>query len=167
MSTLHQLKHGLERAMDSVAEGWRQLLDRASDALTRFTPVSRGGELETSEDQVTRHGARWGLLAAQVRESTDEILVRLEAPGMEPDQFDIGVEDDYLVVRGEKRVQHERQEGRYHLMECAYGAFERAIPLPVPVDEQAARARYRHGVLQITLPKAATHRSRRIDVRTD
>lgn len=165
MSTLKQLKHGLERAMESIADGWRQLLDHASDALTRFTPVQRnGGELETAEEQVAHHSSRWGLLTAQLQETEDAVVLRLEAPGMEPDGFDISVEDDYLVISGEKRVQREQQEGRYHLLECAYGRFERAIPLPVAVDENAARASYRHGVLQVTLPKRTGHRPIRIDV---
>ncbi|HFD81065.1 MAG TPA: Hsp20/alpha crystallin family protein, partial [Gammaproteobacteria bacterium] len=54
--------------------------------------------------------------------------------------------------------------GRFHVIECAYGSFERAIPLPAEVDEQGARARYRRGVLTVRLPKKAGARKRRIEV---
>jgi HSP20 family protein len=51
-------------------------------------------------------------------------------------------------------------------MERAYGSFERAIPLPSEVDENGASAKYRRGVLRITLPKSRESRSRRITVQT-
>ncbi len=164
MSTLQQLRHGLGTAWDSLADGWRQLRERAGQALTRFSPVRRRGELETADEQVLERAARWGLMAAEVKETDDEVIVRLEAPGLEPGDFDISVIDDILVVRGEKHLERQEQRGRYHVMECAYGAFERAIELPASVDDSRAKARYRRGVLRITLPKARSSRTRRIDV---
>lgn len=165
MATLQQLRNGLERAWDSVAEGWHQLRERTASALTRFSPRPRSGKLETAEEQVIRHGSRWGLLAAEVIEGENDITVKLEAPGMEADNFEIQAINDILVVRGEKHAQREEDHGRYHVMERAYGYFERAIPLPASVNEDGARATYRQGVLRITLPKtAATHR-RRIEVK--
>ena len=164
MSTLEQLTTGLGRAWDALTEGWRQLRERAGHALTRFNPLARSGELQTLDDQLMQQASRWGLLAAEILESDNEVIVRLEAPGMEKDQFDISVVDDYLVVRGEKTAHHEEKRGRYRLVECAYGAFERAIPLPAAVDEQRASARYRRGVLTVTLPKTTGARSRRIKV---
>lgn len=168
MSTLEQIRHGLSRAWDSVAEGWQQLRERAAQAVTRYTPAHHGGALQTAEDQVAAHGARWGLLAAEVQEKDDEIVVRLEAPGMEREQFDIAVIDGrYLNVRGEKHVQREEKHGRYHVMECAYGRFERAIALPSEVDDSRARASYDKGVLRVTLPRVRGGGSaRRIDVQS-
>ena len=164
MSTLQQLRHGLGNAWDSLADGWRQLRERASQALTRFTPVRHRGELETADEQLLERASRWGLMAAEVKETDDEVVVRLEAPGLEPDDFDISVIDDILVVRGEKRLEREEKRGRYHVMERAYGSFERAIQLPAAVDDSRAKARYRRGVLKITLPKARSSQTRRIDV---
>lgn len=165
MSTLEQIRHGLSRAWDSVAEGWQQLRERAAQAMTRYTPTRHGGTVETTEDQIAASSARWGLLAAEVQENDDEVVVRLEAPGMEKDQFDINVIDGrYLSVRGEKRVQREEKRGRYHIMECAYGSFERAVALPAEVDDSRAKAGYRNGVLRITLPKVRGGGARRIQV---
>ena len=164
MSTFDQIRRGLGQAWDNVAEGWHQLRERAAQALTRFSPVRHGGELETVEDQVARQGAHWSLLAAEVEEQDKDVVVRLEVPGMESDDFDIAVIDDHLIVRGEKRVQREQQRGRYYVMECAYGSFERALPLPAPVEESKARANYRRGVLTITLPKRQSSARRRINV---
>lgn len=156
----------LDQIRRSLSEGWQALRERASQALTRFRPSARQGELDTWEDQVTRHSAGWGLLATEVQEGDHEVRVRLEVPGMEAEDFDIDVIDNVLVVRGEKRVQKEQREGRFHVMECAYGSFERAIPLPAEVKGHEAQARYRRGVLLVTLPKHERSRSRRIPVQS-
>ena len=153
MSTLDQFRQRMGRTWENLTEGWQRLRESAEHAMTRFRPLSSHQDVETWEDQVVRHSADWALVAAEVREDDEAITVRLEIPGMEDENFDISVVDNYLVVRGEKRVQSDRQEGRFHVMECAYGSFERAVPLPAEVDGDAASARYRRGVLSISLPK--------------
>jgi len=164
MSTLEQLRHGLHRTWQGLAEGWQHLRERANQALTRFTPARQHGEVETVADQAMLEGARWGLLAADVEETADSVVVRLEAPGMEAEDFDIKVEDDYLVVRGEKRARREQTKGRRYILECAYGSFERALQLPTRVEESGAHAKYKRGVLTITLPKHAHAQRRRIEI---
>lgn len=167
MATLEQIREGIHQARDYISEGWHKLHERASSAITRFTPMRRG-DVETPEDQLSSYSSRWGLLAAEVSESDDEILVRIEAPGMEADNFEISVvEDHVLVVSGEKRVRREEVKGRYHIMECAYGQFERAIPLAAEVDESHARASYERGVLSVTLPKLVQSRRQRIHIEVE
>ncbi|MDH4051232.1 MAG: Hsp20/alpha crystallin family protein, partial [Rubrivivax sp.] len=92
------------------------------------------------------------------------VLVRLEAPGLRKGDFDIQVAGDILVVRGEKRFERERVEGRWRMLQCAYGAFERRVRLPAAVRGDEAQARYRNGVLKIELPKQTPRRPRRVEV---
>lgn len=162
MSTLQQIRKGVSRALESIQEGWQHLTDRASNALTRFTP--NASETDDGNRQLEAASLRWGLLAAEVREDEEEIVVRLEVPGMEKDQFDISLYDDVLVVRGEKHIQREESKGRYQIMERAYGRFERAIPLNAEVDVERAKAKYKRGVLTIRLPRAERNSQRRITV---
>ena len=165
MSTFDRLTDNISRAWDNLAEGWQQLRERAGAALTHFAPTGRQrNEIETRDEQILRRASRWGLLAADLRETPTDIRIRLEAPGMEADQFDIQVADGVLYVRGEKQVQRESREGRFHIFECAYGSFERGIPLPADVDDSAAKASYRRGVLDITLPKTPQSPGKRITV---
>jgi HSP20 family protein len=167
MTSLHELRQGLHRGWHSMTDGWAHLRQRASHALTRFTPQRPHGDLETLAEQATLDESRWGLLAADVEEKTDSVVVRLEAPGMEADDFDISVEDNTLVVRGEKHARREQSGGQYYMLECAYGSFERALQLPVRVEEHGAHAKYKRGVLTITLPKHAHAQRRRIDIQSD
>ncbi len=155
MSTLEELRGGITRFWDSVTEGWRHLVSRASGALTRFHP---GKSTQREEASAMVRGSEWGLLAADLYDEGDKMVVHLEAPGMELDDFDVCVQDDVLIVRGEKRYQNERSEGGYRIAECAYGTFERAIPLPENVDGSRAKAKYRRGVLRIELPRSGARR---------
>jgi len=165
MSTLEHMRGGLSRAWESVTEGWREFVERAGNALTRFHPAHSSGEVETAEDRMAREGSRWGVVAAQLVLGDNDVAVTLEVPGMEAGDFDIEIADDVLVVRGEKKFQREHQHGQYHVMERAYGRFERALRLPVLVSEDGAAASYKRGVLHISIPRSTpVARTRRIEV---
>ncbi len=164
MSTLAYLGEGLERAWESLSEGWQQLRDRASQAITRFHPQRKSEGVGSREDDLMRRALHWGVVAAELEERDDEIIVRLEAPGLEPADFDISVINGVLMVRGEKRMEREQKRGHYHVMECAYGSFERSVPLPRSVEASGVKARYRRGVLTVHLPIAESARVRRIEV---
>ena len=164
MSTLQQLRGGLTRAWESLTEGWRELVERAGDALTRFHPRESGDEVETREDRIAQRSARWGVLAAELKVSDDAVEVAIEVPGMDSKDFELHVMDNVLRVHGEKKVQRARTQGQFHIMERAYGSFERAVLLPVPVEESAAQASYNDGVLHIVLPRSEAHKARRIEV---
>jgi HSP20 family protein len=154
MATWQQLREGVSRAWDTLQDGWQQLYQKASGAITRFVPGTakeKGTEIESRE--MARRSSGWGVLAAEVFDDKKNVVVRLEAPGLEPDEIELKVLDNMLIVRGEKQEQRERDEGHYHVLECAYGAFERAIPLPAEVDSNGAKADYKRGVLRVELPK--------------
>ena len=164
MSTLDQIREGVSQALDSISRGWHQLREHAGQALTRFHPRRSPGAVESAGEGVIRDAARWGVLACEVRETDESVVVSLEVPGMEANDFHIDVVDDHLVVRGERHISREDAQGRFYVMERAYGAFERAMPLPAPVHAQEAKARYRKGVLTVTLPKNPRAMGRRIPV---
>ena len=152
MFSTEPLRDGLHNAWDSLAEGWSHLRQRAGQALTRFTRDTRG-EVITAEDNLADRSTRWSLLAAEVTEHDNELMVKLEVPGMDAGDFDIEVVGNDLRVSGEKQVERRGKVGRYHVTERAYGRFQRVIPLPVEIDDSAAKADYRRGVLTVTLVK--------------
>ena len=142
--------HGLGRTWENLAEGWRELLGRSSEALTHFVR-SKDEEQKTGKALSTL--PRWSLLAGEVEETDKEILVHIEAPGMEKEDCHITIENNILYLSGEKRFERERNESTYHIMERAYGAFKRIIPLPRNVDTDKAEASYKNGVMTVRLPK--------------
>lgn len=140
------------RAWENLSEGWRELLSRSSNALTHF---SRGkDEVPVSGGDLARF-PRWGLLAGEVEETAKDILVRVELPGLEKEDCRVTIEGNMLYMSGEKRIEREAGDSTYHVMERAYGSFQRTIPLPRNVDAGRAEASYRNGVLTVRVPKSA------------
>ena len=164
MSTLRQLRSGFSRALDTISEGWNELVERTGSALTRFHIPRPGSGVETPEERVARDGVRWGVLAAETTVDDESVHVAIEVPGMDKEDFEVYLHDDMLVIRGEKKVERESTQGRYYVMERAYGQFERALELPVPVSDSDVQAEYKRGVLRVTLPRRADSKTRRIEV---
>jgi HSP20 family protein len=168
MEKLTDLKHGLEETWHSLGDDWRHLRERASGALTRFTPLTRNSKTPTATPTATEFpSASWALLAGDLFEDNDKFVVRLEVPGLDKQDLDIQVRSDMLIVRGEKRYEQESSSGQYRVRQCAFGSFHRSIPLTVPVQADQASASYRNGVLRIELPKTEQASGRRIEVRSD
>lgn len=163
MAILQPLRRGAEEVFESIGEGWEWLRERSASALTRF----RHGleESDAAHTPPVRGGDSWGLLASEMAETDDELVVRVEAPGLEEKDLSVSVLSGKLVVRGEKHYEREDRQARYHLFESAYGAFERRFPLPCEVDADRAQARYRRGVLTIRLPRAEGVRRKQVEVR--
>lgn len=158
MRRLNRISDGLERAWDNLADGWRDLMVRAKDSMTFFDRADDDKQLVT--------GGSWGVVAADLSDHGNSLRLRLEVPGLDSDELDIEVEDDVLVVSGEKRYEHEESVDGWLRRECAYGRFSRRIALPVEVDDSNAKAKYRNGVLTIDLPKRPEVMPRRIAVNT-
>jgi HSP20 family protein len=152
------LKNEVQHALHTLADGWRALRDRASNALTHYTAH---GEDESS---TVGPPMRWSLLAAQVSADDDSVDVEIELPGLDKSAITIEVLGHNLVVRGEKRMERERRRGQTYVAERAYGAFQRTVGLPSEVDVDRAEATYDQGVLSVHLPKTVSGRSQRIKV---
>lgn len=102
-----------------------------------------------------------------IAETESEIIVRVELPGVEPENVDLSIVGDRLVIKGEKKKEAEEAGRTFHITECSYGSFLRSIRLPAEVDPDRVTASYKAGVLQITLPKKETVQAKRIKIRTE
>ncbi len=88
----------------------------------------------------------------EVAERGGQLVVRVDLPGLSKNDVKVEVRDDAVCIRGERR--HEREEKRkgFYRSERSYGSFYREIPLPEGIDADQAKATFRHGVLEVTLP---------------
>lgn len=150
----------LGRAWENLSEGWRELLSRSGEALTHFARNKDKSVAE--EDGQLPVLPRWSLLAGEVEEADKEIVVRVEVPGIEKQDWQITVDGSMLYIRGEKHFERISHDSTYHIMERAYGVFQRSIPLPHNVDTEKAVANYKNGVLIVRLPKLGESRSKTI-----
>jgi HSP20 family protein len=90
--------------------------------------------------------------AIDVEERNGQLEVHAELPGLKPEDVKVEVTNDALVIRGERKYEREHREGQSYRSERRYGEFYRAIPLPEGVNTEEAKAQFRDGVLQITVP---------------
>ncbi len=104
--------------------------------------------------------------ALDVCEDETGYTVRADLPGFEPGVIDISVEEDLLTIKGERVAPACAESARVHHTERPFGAFERAVRLPAPVNSESVTASFDAGVLTITLPKPAEQRPRRVPIRT-
>ncbi len=84
----------------------------------------------------------------------DDMVVRIELPGIDPAAVDISVTDGTLAISGERSEEHESTEDDYLLRESSWGRFERRIALPKGIDPATLHADFKDGVLEIVIPKA-------------
>ena len=99
-----------------------------------------------------------------IYEDANHIVLKLEAPGMKLDDFDIQLENQTLTVRGERRFEKETKEENYHRVERRYGSFARGFTLPNTIDPESVKANYQDGVLSIELGKRAEAKPKQIKV---
>jgi HSP20 family protein len=99
-----------------------------------------------------------------VREMDNEIIVEAEIPGMEQKDIDVSIKDNVLTLKGEKKMEKEEKEANYHRVERTYGSFVRSLMLPSKVSADKATAKYKNGVIKITVPKTEEVKPKEIAV---
>ncbi len=94
----------------------------------------------------------------------DNVIVKADLPGLTKDDVTVSLQDNYLTITGEKKHEFEQKETNYFVSERAYGSFTRAVELPTAVDAKKIEARFKDGVLEVTLPKTEEAKPKQIEV---
>lgn len=91
-----------------------------------------------------------------VDEADNLVCVEAELPGMAEKDIELTLTPscDALVIKGEKKLEHEKRDGSMYYGERAYGRFERTIPLPSRVDSEKVQAHFKNGILTVEMRKA-------------
>ncbi len=131
-----------------------EMMRRFSDEMDRmFTSMSG-----TSRD---RSGMTVWSPRTEMFERDNQMVVRVELPGMEKNDVRVSVVGDVLVIEGERRqTQTQDQQRGFYRSEWSYGHFHRELPLPESVDPGQVHAKFKNGVLEIELPKPKQTSSR-------
>ncbi|MBI3635599.1 MAG: Hsp20/alpha crystallin family protein [Candidatus Rokubacteria bacterium] len=109
-------------------------------------------------------GERQWVPAIDLLETKDDLRVAAELPGVSEKDVTVSITGDVLMVKGERRFDREVKGETFYRLERAYGSFERAVPLPMPVQADKVKATYREGVLEIRLPKAEEVKPKQIKI---
>jgi HSP20 family protein len=99
-----------------------------------------------------------------VSETGKDVVVVIELAGVQPENVNILVQDNSLLITGLRREPSTAPRRLYHRMEISYGTFERSLPLPSRVDAESARARYTDGFMEIRLPKVTKEPPKEVQI---
>lgn len=102
--------------------------------------------------------------AVDIYETEKEIVLKAELPEMQEKEIEIKVEDNNLIISGERRMEKDVKEENYHRIERSYGSFQRNFTLPHAVDRESIKAAYKDGVLKVVLPKKEEAKPRQIKI---
>jgi HSP20 family protein len=112
---------------------------------------------------VTGNGGEPWFPAMDLRETKDAYLMRIEIPGILPEDIQIDVVDQELIIRGEMKQEEEKTGQTWHRRELRKGKFYRSLTLPA-LDPEKIKATYKNGVLELNVAKREGQKGRAVKV---
>jgi len=144
---------------------------------SELSPWANAGRLSDLRDEIDRlfetplvELARTSQLlsgwtpALDMHEDKDNIVVKVEVPGMKKEEIDVSLHDGCLSISGERKSESKYEKAEVHRTERFAGRFQRTVTLPAPVAMDKVKAQYSDGVLTITLPKTEEAKPKQIEV---
>jgi HSP20 family protein len=148
------------------------------NALTRWDPfreleemqhrlssvLGRQSQARQSGDKESITVAEWAPVV-DITEDEQEYLIKADLPEVQKEGVKVTVENGVLVLAGERRLEKEDKNRKYHRIERSYGSFARSFSLPDDADSSRVHAEFKEGVLKLHIPKSESARPRQIEVK--
>jgi HSP20 family protein len=144
--------------------------------LIRHRPLREAGDLRREVSRMFediwpfREGGEEGYEAAvwsprvDLAETAEEYVISMDLPGVNKDEVNINFENNQLIVSGERKEEHKKEDRNFYRIERAHGRFLRYFNLPKEIDPDKIAARFDNGVLSVHVPKAEVSKPRQIKV---
>jgi HSP20 family protein len=146
----YPLERGAESGMLSLRDDMNRLFDDFFQGFGRpFWPTARAGMM------------REFIPSVDVSETDGEVKVTAELAGMSEEDINVELDEESLTISGEKKQEEEEEKGGRYWRESSYGSFRRDVPLPCPIRTDDAKASFKNGKLQVTMPKSEEAKKKR------
>lgn len=132
----------------------KTLREEFDDLWSRFSTRSDGNGLAGPMSTVL-----------DLSETDEAVQVRMDLPGMKPDDIDIQMTDRTLTVSGERKEEIEEKKRTFHRVERRVGRFSRSVTLPCCINQANVQAEYKDGVLAVAMPKAEPTKTRKVKIK--
>ena len=140
----------MEDLMDRFSRGWGRLPAR---------PRGEGGqEIMTLADWTP---------TVDISESETEFVIKVELPEVRKEDVKVAVNQGVLTIQGERKMEREEKNKKYHRVERAYGSFARSFTLPDEVEEDSIKARHKDGMLYLHLAKSERAKPKAVEIKVD
>jgi HSP20 family protein len=166
-----------ERQSEIAARKDQQMTRRATPVASPFRMLERfADEVDRMFEEFGfgRGSSRAGFMTdtmswtpqIDISQRNNELVIRADLPGMNKDDVKVDVSDDAITIQGERRREHEEDRAGVYRSERSYGSFYRTIPLPEGAMTEQAKATFKDGVLEITMPAPPEQvtRGRRLEI---
>jgi HSP20 family protein len=100
----------------------------------------------------------------EVFQKNNELTIRADLPGLKREDVTVEITDNDVCIQGERKHEKEEEREGYYRSERGYGSFSRVIPLPEGAITEQAKANFKDGVLEITIPAPPTPKGRRLEI---
>jgi HSP20 family protein len=131
--------------------------------LVRFDPFTVMRDFDRLFEEGSRPAKQW-MPRVDVFDKDNDLVIRTEVPGVDPESIDVTVEGGTLTIKGGRSFETEETERNYHRKEIFEGSFERTILLPEGIDAEAVTAASKDGILEISIPKRPEILPRKVTV---
>ena len=146
LSPLQEIERMMERMFEGFPPGW--LPSRWERPVWRELAAPFEGKMPTVD----------------VVDREDEVVVRAELPGVEKKDLDVTMSDNTVTIKGSVKHEEKEEKGDYYRREISEGSYARTVMLPAEVDGSKAKAQFKDGMLELTLPKLEKAKRRSITV---
>ena len=141
---------------DKIIENGKELVNAVEEKVEKGVEIAK-----EALGNVARHLP----LANFAKHSSDTYDIEIDLPGVNKDEIELKIEDDYLTVNAVRKTKNEVSEDEYYLCESSYGLISRSFVLPKDVDREKISANYEDGRLYISLEKEEARKARNISIK--
>lgn len=130
---------------------------------TRLNRIFGRVPARTEADNEMLSVADW-MPSVDISETDTTYLIKGEIPGVKKEDVKVTVQNGLLTIQGERKLEKEEKDKKYHRIECSYGSFMRSFRIPEDADENRVKAEFKDGMLNVSLPKIEKAKSKAINV---
>jgi len=102
--------------------------------------------------------------SVDISETDTAYLVKTEIPGVKKEDVKVTIQDGMLTIQGERKMEKEEKDKKFHRIERSYGSFMRSFRVPEDADENSVKAEFKDGMLNVTLTKSEKAKPKSINV---
>lgn len=173
-SFLEKLKKGMGVEISEIKEKAKPVSKKIKPAAKKIEMEAKPIELEIEKIEEKKEikgfalenlGGQEGQLAVDVYQTNGELVIQSAIAGVKPEELDISIEGDLVLIKGNRKKPIEKNEINYFYQECYWGPFSRQIILPEETDPSRAEATLEEGILTIRIPKIERKKKRKIEIK--
>ncbi len=130
-----------------------------------MSPFNSNPSKNMNEENILSSDSNEGQLTIDVYQTESDIVIKSTIAGVKPEDLDVSINNDMVIIKGERKNEEQVPEENYYYQECYWGKFSRSVILPVDVLPEKIEAAMKNGILTIRLPKADVNKTKKIQVR--